>query len=71
MQLTKNGLLIILAKVCFNEKQIEFITRVLYDWLNDGFTTPPYSDEAYDVIEELKIENEYVVSYDIERPKVK
>jgi len=38
-------------------------------WINEGFTTPPYTDVQYDIFEWLALDPEDpFISYDIRRP---
>ena len=53
-----------------NNKQLEALQRIILDWISDGFTTPPYDTEYYDIFEKIEIEQEDLsTDYDIRRPK--
>ena len=52
----------------FTEEEIEEIKSFVIAVLNEGFTTPPYRDIVYDLIEKLEITQEEAWQYDICRP---
>jgi hypothetical protein len=43
------------------------LRRMVYDWINGGFTEPPYPPVYYDAFERLGVDPERC-SYDIRRP---
>ena len=50
------------------EKHKEELKCILASWIDEGFTTPPYTSEIYDLIEWLDIKQEDIVNgYDLER----
>lgn len=56
--------------VVFDCRQIPVLREMVAQWIDEGFTTPPYTDEQYDIFEALDLfENPGLCSYDIRRPK--
>jgi len=49
--------------------ELEVLAGIVTEWLADGFTTPPYDDEVYSIIEKLNIHNDSVWDYDLRRPE--
>jgi hypothetical protein len=47
---------------------LETARDVVITWVDEGFTTPPYPEEYYDLFEFLGITNEDVTQYDVARP---
>ena len=48
-------------------KQRETLIDIVADWISEGFTTPPYTDDHYDIFEWLNLGYEHT-DYDIRRP---
>jgi hypothetical protein len=47
-------------------EQLEALKSIVEEWINDGFTIPPYADEVYDIFEGLDLVA--TGPYDIRRP---
>jgi len=58
--------------VKFTDEERSWLIGIVVDWINDGFTTPPYNDEVYSIFEKLGIHNDvpFPLQYDVERPEV-
>ena len=53
-----------------SQGQREALRRIVMDWIDDGFMTPPYGSDYYDIFEWLEIEQGFgLSSYDIRRPR--
>lgn len=52
----------------FTSAECRFLAGVLGAWVNEGFETPPYRPEFYDVADKLGLQQEDVM-YDIRRPE--
>jgi len=52
-----------------NFQEINELRKIMIDWLNDGFKTPPYNDEIYSLIKKFGISQEEVSIYDLKKPK--
>ena len=52
----------------FTDKQIETLRQIVIDWINEGFTSPPYSPEQLEIFRTLGITNKDSFMYDVERP---
>lgn len=51
----------------FTDKQTAALARIVEQWVDEGFTSPPYyTDEQYDIFEMLEIES---TQYNIARPQ--
>jgi len=46
--------------------EVETVRRMVQAWIGEGFTTPPYKPEVYDVFEKLGIYESF--PYDVKRP---
>jgi hypothetical protein len=49
-------------------EQREALKRIVEDWINEGFTTPPYEDAYYDIFEALDVQQG---TYDTRRPLIR
>lgn len=56
-------------RVEFAGKQVDALRGIVSQWIGEGFTTPPYSDEHYDIFEALKLDEDIPHSYDTRRPR--
>jgi len=54
----------------FTEEETRWLQALIIDWINEGFTTPPYHEIEYSLFEKLGINNdiEHHLFYDVERP---
>lgn len=48
--------------------QLATLQNIFYSWVGEGFTTPPYQPEVYDLFEMVGLEKYAGMDYDIERP---
>ncbi len=55
-------------KANFTEEELDELKSCVIAVIDEGFTTPPYHDVFYDVIEKLEITQGDVYSYNISRP---
>ena len=49
-------------------KEREFVCCVLAEWVNEGFTTPPYPSEFYSIADKVGLTQSDAWVYDISRP---
>ena len=52
----------------FTKEEVEELKSCVIAVIDEGFTTPPYRDIFYDVIEKLGITQDDVYSYNVSRP---
>lgn len=50
----------------FTPAEFQELRNIVRDWISEGFTTPPYSDEQYGIFEKLELPKNR--DYDIMRP---
>jgi len=55
----------------FTDEEVGWLRAIVVDWINDGFTTPPYEEDIYSIFEKLDIHNDipFPLHYDVNRPK--
>jgi len=51
-----------------NDKQREALADIVAEWIGEGFTTPPYTSEQYDIFEGLGLVGDSWL-YEIRRPE--
>ena len=50
-------------------EQLDALRSIVIDWIGEGFTTPPYRAEVYDIFEALDIHGQpSIASYNTDRP---
>lgn len=51
-------------------ERVDALTRIVADWIGEGFTTPPYPDAYYDIFEwlGLAVGSDPFAGYDTRRP---
>lgn len=57
-------------KIELAEDEYEALREIVYAWVDEGFTVPPYKDAVYRVFEHLGISNADRAQrgYDLDRP---
>lgn len=52
----------------FTDAETKVLKEMAEGWIEEGFTSPPYTTEHYNIFEKLELNPKRFI-YDIERPK--
>ena len=58
------------ADILLTVDEARYLRHILIDWVDEGFTKPPYDPTIYSLFEKLGIRQRDIHEYDIERPTV-